>query len=739
MDVGAADGRRDTGTPHWETWKVKEGRETTQTFGGVTVTLRGAGEERADLETFLTKAGIDTGATMATDGVACDVGIELEIRGLAAGTHTVATYHNSIWDEPVGRATVSCLGASIGTNEEAPGRDGIEPSRKVTHDDDVASGFVRFVAAGDVPVVVRITPDGGGGRRVALLNGFEIDGIDPRRKARKPFPANDDEHVDGDSGRVELRWTPGTGAVRHDVYLASGRDPIDCAARVASANRDGPEFLCSVREPRQTVDIADHDSVRHTFWRVDEVDENGRMTRGEVQRFRVRHLAFPGAEGYGRHARGGRGGRVIEVTNLDDSGPGSLRAAVEAEGPRTVVFNVSGLITLESKLVINRANSYLTVAGQTAPGKGICIRNWTFGAIGARDTIVRYVRLRLGNLAEKTMDGMGLASADHCIIDHCSISWTIDEAFSSRAAKNITLQRTLIAEALNEAGHRKYPPGTRHGYAASIGGDIGSFHHNLLAHCAGRNWSLAGGLDQAGRHTGRLDIRNNVVFNWDHRTTDGGAMEVQFVANYYKPGPASRVFHVLKPERNHSFGPQNYYVEGNVMEGHYGSDEPLAGVVQPPGEELSAFVEARPFFEPYVTTHSASEAYENVLANVGCNVPTLDEHDQRIIAEVREGTTTYVGSKTGLPGIPDSQADVGGWDDYNYPEVHRPEGWDTDHDGLPNHWETAQGLDPENGADGATDPDGDGFTNLEDYLDWLAAGSPAVEGGVPSGRNQSAK
>ena len=156
--------------------------------------------------------------------------------------------------------------------------------------------------------------------------------------------------------------------------------------------------------------------------------------------------------------------------------------------------------------------------------------------LGTHDVIVRYIRVRPGNIAGLTLDGMGMASTDHSIIDHCSISWTQDESFSSRAAKNITLQRTLISEALNVAGHKNYEKGKQHGYAASIGGDIGSFHHNLLAHCAGRNWSLAGGLDKAGRHTGRLDIRNNVVYNWGHRTTDGGVMQLNFVNNYYKPG-----------------------------------------------------------------------------------------------------------------------------------------------------------------------------------------------------------
>ncbi len=284
------------------------------------------------------------------------------------------------------------------------------------------------------------------------------------------------------------------------------------------------------------------------------------------------HLpAFPTAEGYGRLASGGRGGRVLHVTNLNDSGPGSLRDAIERSGPRIVVFDVSGLITLESRLIIRSTNSNLTIAGQTAPGKGICLRKYNFGMLGATNVIVRYVRVRPGNLSGATLDGMGMASSDHCIIDHCSISWTLDEAFSSRGAKNITLQRTLISEALNEAGHKKYPPGTQHGYAASIGGDIGSFHHNLLAHCAGRNWSLAGGLSKpAHTYAGRLDLRNNVVYNWKNRTTDGGAHEVNFVNNYYQPGPATKWFYALNAQYGGFPGTQRYYFEGNVMPGHFG-------------------------------------------------------------------------------------------------------------------------------------------------------------------------
>jgi hypothetical protein len=438
--------------------------------------------------------------------------------------------------------------------------------------------------------------------------------------------------------------------------------------------------------------------------------------------------AFPTAEGYGRFAQGGRGGRVIEVTNLNDSGPGSLRAAVEAAGPRTVVFNVSGLITLESRLIIRGTNSNLTIAGQTAPGKGICICKYNFGIGGAHDIIIRYVRVRPGNISGMTLDGMGMASSDNCIIDHCSISWTLDEAFSSRGAKNITLQRTLISEALNEAGHKKYPPGTQHGYAASIGGDIGSFHHNLLAHCSGRNWSLAGGLSKPdNKYAGRLDLRNNVVYNWKNRATDGGAHEVNFVANYYKPGAATRFFYALNAQYGGFPGTQQYYFADNVMPDHFGLNNQTEGrtaTTERGGKlptDYSPWVE-KPFFEPYVKTHSAEEAYTNVLANVGCNFPALDEHDQRVLAEVRSGTFKFKGSKTGLPGLPDSQEDVGGWDDY--PQVHRPANWDTDHDGMPDDWEKRAGLNPKDPNDGNADRNSDGYSNLEEYLGWLVSEFP---------------
>lgn len=434
-------------------------------------------------------------------------------------------------------------------------------------------------------------------------------------------------------------------------------------------------------------------------------------------------LAFPTAEGYGRFAQGGRGGRVIHVTNLNDSGPGSLREAVEAEGQRTVVFDVSGLITLESRLIIRKTNGNLTIAGQTAPGNGICVRKYNLGMLGATNVIVRYMRVRPGNLSGMTLDGMGMASSDHCIIDHCSISWTLDEAISTRGARNITLQRTLISEALNEAGHKKYPAGTQHGYAASIGGDIGSFHHNLLAHCAGRNWSLAGGLSKPrNEYAGRLDIRNNVVYNWKNRATDGGAHEVNFVANYYQPGPATKYFFALNAQYGGFPGSQRYYFADNIMVGRFGLTNQTAGrtaTTERGGTlptEYSPWAD-QPFFESYVKTQTAAEAYTNVLADVGCNFPALDEHDKRVIAEVLAGDAKFKGSKTGLPGLPDSQDDVGGWD--KYLEIHRPADWDTDRDGMPDDWEKKHGLNPADATDGNRDLNGDGYTNLEKYLNSL--------------------
>lgn len=706
VDLGVADNRKDALSVGWENWAVTNGSAASRAFGGLTVTLRGVG---GPLKAEVWKLAVAQGATVAADGVTVRgegrAAVELEIVGLAAGRHSLVTWHNWLWEKS---APVACDVAVDGK----PVVRGLKPAALVTNDFELAHGFVEFTATAGKPVVVRVEAAG-----AVVLNGFELDAANPALRASRPQPANFDGHAEV-SG--PLTWRAGSGATAHLVFLGSDSNAV------ARATEKSAEFKGRWAEAKFTPGRLSH--LSDWFWRVDEVDARGAVTRGEVWQFRPRHLAFPTAEGYGRFAIGGRGGRVIEVTNLDDSGPGSLRAAVEAEGPRTVVFNVSGLITLESKLVVK--NPFLTIAGQTAPGRGVCIRKFNLGMMGANDVIIRHLRVRPGNLAGVTLDGMGMASSDHCIIDHCSISWTQDEAFSSRGARNITLQRTLISEALNAAGHKKYPPGTQHGYAASIGGNIGSFHHNLLAHCAGRNWSLAGGIDRVNRHIGALDLRNNVVFNWKSRATDGGAARVQFVNNYYKPGPATAHFYELVPQfENPAFGPQVYFVAGNVLEGKHGPEGPLGpfvGTRSRPELPWQEYMVREPWFESFVTTHSAAEAYTNVLADVGCNRPALDEHDARVIAEVRAGTAKFKGSTTGLPGLPDKQDDVGGWE--NYPVERRAANWDTDRDGMPDEWERARGLNPADARDGNADRDGDGYTNLEEYLGWLCGEFPDGKG-----------
>ncbi|MDG2124715.1 MAG: hypothetical protein P8J87_13505 [Verrucomicrobiales bacterium] len=706
MDINSGQ-RADMRTAGWENW-TPSGTEMEQSFAGITVTLIPASEATA-LSTTGSKALVVQGLTVGADGLVASGGkrlaMEVHLRGLTPGAHSFIGYHHALVDTGATH-TVSAGGRAVTS---------ATPSADPRHNDEITTSFLEFDAKPAKPVIIRIESDPG---NPVILNGFGLDLSDPKRKALKPVPADLERHADGDNGNITLTWTPADPTVCHHVYLASDHDPIAAQRQLATATA-----AVSVHENSHTVRVS-KDSLVNYAWRVDSEDAEGKITRGDVWRFRIRHLAFPTAQGYGRFAIGGRGGRVIHVTNLNDSGRGSLREAVEAYGPRTVVFDVSGLITLKSKLLFRKDNQFLTIAGQTAPAKGICIRNYTFGGLGGRDTIVRYLRLRLGDLTGETMDGSGLSGCDHCIVDHCSISWSIDEAFSSRGAKNITFQRNLISEALNIASHRNYKEGTAHGFAGSISGNIGSFHHNLLAHNPGRNWSLAGALDQANQHAGRLDIRNTVVYNWQKRTTDGGAKEVNFVNNYYKPGPASETRIYLKPQfENPSFGPQQYYVAGNIIEGAVAPEGPVGPFegMKPQGQQNAPVTLPHPFFEHHVNTHTAKEAFENVLRNVGCNVPALDHHDQRVILETRNGTATYKGSKSGLPGLPDSQDDVGGWEDY--PEIHRPATWDTDRDGLPNKWENAKNLDPTNPDDGALDPDADGYTNLEDYINWLAAGN----------------
>ncbi len=692
VDISPANGRRDILTPEWENWTVKDGPSATVRFGPVTATLRPIGA--ATLTANMWKGGLDTGATMATDGVTAPA-LELVLSGLAPGRHSIVTYHNLYDNITAGPYHLAVDGKPVAED--------VRPTRRVERDEDAGHAFFEVEAVAGRDVVIRIQSVAGS----AVLNGFEIDTTSPARKALRPSPAHADEHAVEDP---QLTWATAKSATAHDVYF--GTD----AAAVRRATPQSPEYKGRLAAASFKPDGL---NVHATYcWRVDEVDAGGVAT-GDVWRFRVRRLAFPGAEGYGRYAIGGRDGRVIAVTNLNDSGPGSLREAVDAEGPRTVVFRVGGVIQLKSKLVIK--NPYITIAGQTAAGDGICLCGWTVGALSTHDVILRHLRIRVGDEAGVTLDGTGFGSCDHCIMDHCSISWSIDEGFSSRSAKNITLQKSIIAEALNMADHKNYiGTGKGHSFAASISGDRGSFHHNLLVHCAGRNWSLAGGLTQGGKFAGRLDIRNNVVYNWAHRTTDGGSKELNFVANLYLPGPASQKLVFLEPDAGSPADRQRYFVTGNVMEGHPEFDADNWKGVRAAPTTLGEIRVNAPFFEPFVRTQTAREAYETVLTDAGATLPKRDPLDTRYVREVRDRKTTFVGSKGKLPGIIDSPKDVGGLPEYRSAEPPA----DSDGDGIPDWWETKYGLNPRDPADAKRDRHGDGFTELERYLNGMDPTTP---------------
>jgi len=693
------------------------------TFDGVTVTFTRVGTNGTGLKPGYWKDGVvgspgTYNCDLAGDGIKVDNGetgaaqVEMRLSGLTPGRHTLLSYHND-WDNHVAShvapLNIFVDGVQVVTN--------LPLTVRVAESTDAATAYleVEAMAGRDVVILFAANTGTAATKENVWINGFEIDTPNSTLKAVKPVPYDRDEHVDADSKSLLLSWTAAGSAVSHDVYFGTDSNAVKTATLTS------PEFKSN--QTAANYPATNISSLLTYYWRVDEVDAGAAVTPGDVWMFRPRHPAFPAAEGYGRFARGGRGGVVVEVTNLNDSGPGSFRDAIEGDyGPRTIVFAVSGLITLESDIIINSTRPYLTIAGQTAPGKGICVRKHQFGMSGARDVTCRFIRSRPGDISGETQNGSGMAGVDHTIMDHCSISWGIDEEMSTRNAKNLTLQRVLISEALNIAGHDKYPPGTKHGYAASIGGDVATFHHNLLAHCEGRNWSLAGGLDGAGYFAGRLDIFNNVVYNWGGRTTDGGAHEVNFFNNYYEPGPAINEFKILTAQYENFPGTQQYWFVGNVMPGYYQTNQQeSARTYTGTPQGYSPWVDA-PFFPSYATIDEVTNAYKKVLSDVGCNQPQLDDHDARVIRETINGTYTYTGSISGVPGLPDSQNDVGGWEDYG--TVTRPADWDTDHDGLPDWWEQIKGLNPNSPpsdfSDSNGDPDGDEYTDLEDYLNWLA-------------------
>ncbi|MFH6957177.1 polysaccharide lyase [Flavobacterium aquidurense] len=453
--------------------------------------------------------------------------------------------------------------------------------------------------------------------------------------------------------------------------------------------------------------------------------------------------AFPGAEGGGAFTQGGRGGKIFVVTSLEDSGKGTFREACEAVGARTIVFNVSGIIQLKKR--ISMRAPYVTIAGQTAPGDGICIAGETL-EIDTHDVIIRHMRFRRGATeVTRRDDALGGNPMGNIIVDHCSVSWGLDENISlyrhqfqvnekSKLEKlpacNITIQNTISSEGLDTYNHA---------FGSTIGGLNSTFMRNLWADNISRNASVG--------MYGDFNFVNNVIFNWWNRSVDGGDYRSMFniINNYYKPGPITPTdqpirYRILKPESGYMV-PKTYgraYVAGNYIDG---SPEVTAdnwnGGIQledMPDEQKKSYLELikqpKAFSMPKFNIMTAEEAYEFVLNNVGATFPKRDIVDERIIKQVRtgkievkDGLENAIGAafvKRRLPadsykkGIITHPDQVGG-----YPVYKGKAYKDSDNDGIPDAWEKKFGLNPNDASDANKDTNGDGYTNIEKYFNGI--------------------
>lgn len=420
--------------------------------------------------------------------------------------------------------------------------------------------------------------------------------------------------------------------------------------------------------------------------------------------------AFPGAEGWGANARGGRGGAVLEVTNLNDDGPGSLREAIMNPNPRIIIFKVSGTIELKSILEIR--SPFLTIAGQTAPGDGICLKNYPLHITRTHDIIIRFLRIRPGiasGLKGSELDGIEVREASNVIVDHCTVSWTNDEAVNNwHKSSFVTIQWCIIAEPLHKSVHEK----GAHGYGASIGGYKASFHHNILSCAVARNASIAGNNQNP---TVMLDVRNCIISNWQHRSCDGKPLSINLVNNYYRPGPATQEEvkrRIARIDFSEHMGFNGlWYIDGNYVEGYpaVSADNWKGGVDYERGTSEARNRRLTPFDFAPVTTQPATEAYELVLQNAGVTVPKRDSQEERLIEQIRTNTFRF-----GNHGIIDSAEQVGGW-----PELKSaPAPKDSDKDGIPDAWEKANGLNPNDASD-AIKTNAAGYTYMEVYINSL--------------------
>ncbi len=422
-------------------------------------------------------------------------------------------------------------------------------------------------------------------------------------------------------------------------------------------------------------------------------------------------LAFPGAEGAGKFVTGGREGPVIYVTNLNDSGTGSLREAITTKGSRTIVFGISGCIFLKSEMEINHGD--ITIAGQSAPTEGITICGYPL-ILDADNIIIRYLRIRTGDTAKMALDAISCINHKNIIVDHCSFSWAVDEVASFYDNENFTLQWCIISESLNSSWH----PKGEHGYGGIWGGINATFHHNLLMHHTSRNPRLQGSRNHGRPGDEKASLINNVVYNWQSKCIYGGEQgNYNIIGNYFIPGPATKksdMTNILEPFRQYG----KFYFADNAVDENRDITENNRSGIRIPQENINDILYADHIDGPhFIKPESASTAYTAVLRSAGASL-FRDKIDNRLISEVAGRTYSY-----GNKGIINSQDDAGGW-----PEYKNANGMpDADKDGMPDKWEQENHLDMSNPSDNNIYSMDKHMTNLEVYLNSIVKNNLIVE------------